>query len=549
MPRNGKIVGVDIGTFAVKAAWAEPKGGRMVVTRTETLRLPPEVADRSTVVAPWIEKMGLGKSPCAISLPGGHSMFQPFTLPKDDARTLEQAAAIEVLKFNEMASEVMVSDFSPFSSQPDVRQFLLAMARPTMVDETLSFARDVGLQVQDIIPAPVAAFAAATPHLPPSGPPVVVMDIGHGATNVAIGTSKGLMFARTFASGGRLFTDALARQRNLPSTQAENLKQTEGSLRADGTDTADTLRGVADSWIAEAQSCLAVYRSLFPGQSLAPHRVILSGGGASLPGLAEYASVKLNLGVTLAETIVPGGNAAESLPSMIAAGLATAGHGTDRISLLPQGIRDELAFRRQKPFWVGASIAGALILGVSLAGGYHYSTRQQEVLKEQSKSLQRMEALVVAIENEKARAAQVRRLAQPIRELVGAGVTVRDLVTLVADSTATNDWITLACDAESYFSNEPFVPGSDAAIGMRDRRRKPEVEDEQKDQTRIERMIIEGYTSRRSLSSIKRLIARLEDSDLVESADLLSDDQLVGPDRPGPGRAQRVVLDVRLAQP
>jgi len=157
MARKGTVVGIDIGQYAVKAVWAERRGGTPIVTRMESLRLPTDRSDSGNIIGPWIEKMGIPAFPCVIGLPGAQSIFQPLFLPPEDLRTFEQATAMEVVKFNEMASETMIYGFSPISINPGERRLILSMARPSVLHDALGRARTLGLDVIDIVPTPAAA--------------------------------------------------------------------------------------------------------------------------------------------------------------------------------------------------------------------------------------------------------------------------------------------------------------------------------------------------------------------------------------------------------
>lgn len=553
MATKDTIVGLDIGRYSAKAAWVESRrDDAPAVTRVELLELPHETSDSRSVVGPWIEKMELAKFPCIIGLPGQQCMFQPLLLPPADPRTLEQAAAMEIVKFNEMASETMIYGFAPFSVEAHERRLLLAMARPTVLDESLGFSKEMGLDIIDIVPSPVALFNALELNTADHASPHIYLNIGHSATEMAIGTGKGLMFARAFASGGQMFTDALARNRNLTSAQAESLKVTEGSIREGDGPAAAALAPVADLWISELQSCLSVYQNLFPGRKTQPVRAVLAGGASELRGLPEFIAGKLNIETVCADALP--GNAVEEKPAQfaLAAGLAISEleEAPTRISLLPAQVRDELTFRRQKPFWIAAATAAALTLAVSLVGGYRDFRRNEKHLSAQRTSLKRRQKLVAQIETVKAGNEQIRSMAKPIKNLLRTAPLMRDLIMLTADSTAAGDWITMICDADSYFSHEPLAPPPPDR-STRGRRLAGRTAEKNSVTNRLQRVMIEGYTRTFDLTAVKELIARLTAADFIESADLLSDDKVVSDDSseetPKIHGAQRFVIDVKVS--
>ncbi|MCX7591045.1 MAG: hypothetical protein N2255_05395, partial [Kiritimatiellae bacterium] len=149
----------------MKALWAEISSQGLVIRRSESLRLPAEGTDRSAVILPWLGKVGIGRDPCVIGLPARQAMFQPFVLTAGDPRTPRQAAAMEVIRFTELASEEMTYDFSPFSLESGEKRILLAMARPSALAEITGFARQAGLELLDIIPTPVAMYHALMPQV------------------------------------------------------------------------------------------------------------------------------------------------------------------------------------------------------------------------------------------------------------------------------------------------------------------------------------------------------------------------------------------------
>jgi hypothetical protein len=212
-------------------------------------------------------------------------------------------------------------------------------------------------------------------------------------------------------------------------------------------------------------------------------------------------------------------------------------------------------FRRQKPYWIAASVAAALILAVSLVGGYRDIRRKQAQLGDQKRSLGRRQQLVAEIEAIRAGSAHIESMAEPVRRLVEVGPALRETVALIGRHKASNDWITVITDGVSYFEPEPLAPDPDnareplRAAEMRRRRRDAAGEPP----PGLGSVIVEGYTRRSDLSTVKALIARLAEMKGVESADLLGDDKLVSDPareaRVGARTARRFVIDVRFRTP
>jgi hypothetical protein len=87
---------------------------------------------------------------------------------------------------------------------------------------------------------------------------------------------------------------------------------------------------------------------------------------------------------------------------------------------------------------------------------------------------------------------------------------------------------------------------------MRERKRREQLEGRRMAGAGITNAVIRGYTRRVSLETVKQLIDDLRGSGFVASADLLSDDKLVGGqtvDTNALRRGRAFVIEVRLSPP
>ena len=64
------IVGLDFGTYSIKAVWVEKRPEGAAVVQTEELQVPPETQDPIRFIQPWLEKHGLLKTLSAAAIPG-----------------------------------------------------------------------------------------------------------------------------------------------------------------------------------------------------------------------------------------------------------------------------------------------------------------------------------------------------------------------------------------------------------------------------------------------------------------------------------------------
>jgi Tfp pilus assembly PilM family ATPase len=544
------ILGFDLGTHAIKVAWVERLRRGFQVSRTETLRIPAGNGGSAAFVASWVEKNGLGKFPCVVGVPAQHVLFQPFAMQPDDPRTVEQAAAMEVARYSDMASEQMVHDAVPVKVSDHQKHVLLVMSRTSQVDQVLSNAGKFGLDVIDMVPSPVALYNAMEFRSQSREATTLYVNVGASCSEIAIGTGGGLLFARSFAIGGQMFTDAIARASNLTTAIAEERK-----VGATEAQPAGVLAPVMSLWIAELNACLAVYRNQFPERRLHPAKIVLAGGGACLRGFADAVSAALNIPASRADSQPRAAPAENPMLFSVATGLAQAGigHTASPIRLLPPRVRDELSFRRQKPWWVAAALVAAAILGVSVAAGVYDSKQWQALLTNQNASLARRQELARQFYHARTQADAIQGMAIPVGALLKTGVVVRELISLIAANKAKDDWITMISD--SAFYNAPPTeapPDGEPVADTRERRMVRKQPLEAPGAKRVERVVVEGYTRTHDFTTVRDLIAAIQRAPYVEKADLLSDDRLMPPASerklPGP-EVKPFAIEITLGKP
>ena len=604
------IVGLDFGTYSIKAVWLERDAAGVSVSRSEELQMPPETKDPVEFVRPWLEKHGLHRTLCAVAIPGTQTVFQPVFLPAGDPRSDEEAAGTEVASFTEMAGEAMRHGAAPFPAPDGARGLQIALVRPGVVESGLRGAAAFSLRLCELVPSPVAAFNGMVQGAPAPGDglplaagtqgdasrPTLYLSVGHQSTDLAIGSPAGLLFARSFAVGGKAFTDAIARARNVSDLQAERLKKTEGGLD-DGSPLAEILRPVASMWLAQVKSALAVFRGQFQRPEHQPARIAFAGGGAKLAGFEDSAIAALGLEAATPFSPPP-------VPPVFATayGLALAGIGAApcAISLFPQDLRNELVFREKKPYWIVAGVFASLILGTFLVTAVRGIAREREAVERETARIRSLQRIDQTIQRLRAEGAAYRLCAAPVRRLLEAGPQARELVRLLADSIHPNDWITMVSDEALYDAEEmpdteeetagkakpktlqgkggpargkgpilrvgstpprpaPATPAAAKAKGKQSGGKReaangtPETAAVPPPPT-FSVFIVEGYTPQTDLSTVRELVAKLLASPSVRRADVLWDDRVLpamplGDRRPPEslvGRLSRFVLRVEV---
>lgn len=141
-----------------------------------------------------------------------------------------------------------------------------------------SVADALGLQLLGVIAEPYAVATCLDPgELGDAG--AVFIDIGGGTTDVALVRGGGITGTKMLALGGRAFTRGLAERGGIGFAEAEALKLEPGDRR----DVSEALMEDARIWRDGVELMIGD----LAGGELLPGRVLLCGGGADLPQIAE----------------------------------------------------------------------------------------------------------------------------------------------------------------------------------------------------------------------------------------------------------------------
>ncbi len=134
----------------------------------------------------------------------------------------------------------------------------------------------------------------------PFSPSTLIIQLGATTTDFAT-VFKGLIWlTRSISTGGMALTRSLAQQFNFELAQAEEYKKVYGLLedQLDGK-VYEALKPVADIIVGESKRVIQAFETKYPQNPI--KRVVLSGGGAKMPGLVIYFADSLGLEVQEAD--------------------------------------------------------------------------------------------------------------------------------------------------------------------------------------------------------------------------------------------------------
>ena len=306
-------IGLDIGTSSVRAAELALRASGPELVHFGQIALPEgalrdgEVVDQHAVTEAIKE---LWK--------GGKFSHKKVTVGVANPRVVVRQVEVPYLTRTELrtALPLLVGDQVPIDASEAVLDFapleeirtsdgsrslsgLLVAGVEEMIVRTVDAVLAAGLSpaVVDLSSFAVLRAVAASPGLGLHARPEAVVDIGADLTNIVVHENGIPRFVRILLIGGRATTQSLVEELGLTRIEAEQAKREVG-LGDEAGESGAMVRCMARSaneLIEEIRGSLDYYSATSPSGPVT--RVVLSGGGARLGGLAQKLAERLHVPV------------------------------------------------------------------------------------------------------------------------------------------------------------------------------------------------------------------------------------------------------------
>jgi type IV pilus assembly protein PilM len=308
------LLGLDIGTSAVRAAQVSRKTDPPTLERFATVPLPRgavaggEIVDAAAVadaVRELLRRGRLGAKRTAIGVANQKVVVRQVELPAMEEAELRSALQFQAQEHIPIPIEEAILDFQILeeSLTPEgdrTIKVLLVAAQRDMVSAFVSVGEKAGLDVAAVDLSPFAAVRAVGSTAPLLGTreSEAIVDVGAGVTTIVVHEHGTPQFVRILPMGGDDITEALAAALQVGWEEAEAIKARlgvppEGGLPGD--DAARIIEGQVGAFVEELRGSIDYYLSQ-PGASRIA-TVVATGGGSRLPGLLERLTAALHLPV------------------------------------------------------------------------------------------------------------------------------------------------------------------------------------------------------------------------------------------------------------
>jgi general secretion pathway protein L len=308
-----RILGLDLGSYSVKGLLLDSNArsaGPAVKAYAEVRRAPEgdkqetlRNALRELLARPELQNA----DQVVVALPGQSLATHQLALPFSDPKRIESTISFEVESQLPFDLSEAVFDYQVATQVKDKGcELLVGVVRREELSSLLGMLGELGVDprvvthpgitYQNLLNQQPGLFAGLDAEA------VAIVDIGHERTTLAIGRpGVGVEFSRTFAGGGLNLSRSLATEFQTPLPEAHHWKETHGALASAAQAQGPDGERAAAAFVRGLQPVLRELRPSFKSFTSRTRRqvgaVLLCGGSARMPGLAEQLSKDLGMPV------------------------------------------------------------------------------------------------------------------------------------------------------------------------------------------------------------------------------------------------------------
>jgi type IV pilus assembly protein PilM len=305
------LVGVDIGSSAVKAVELKPggRGGEFHLVKLGLEPLPPEaivdgaIMDSGAVIDAIQRLFSANKiktNEVATSVSGNAVIVKKISLPQMTQEELAESIHWEAEQYipfdiQDVALDYELVEGSGSGGNMDV--MLIAVKKDKISDYTSAISQ--AGKTASVVDVDVFALQNAyeVNYGIDAGRVVALLNVGASIMNINIVKGGNSIFNRDIAVGGNQYTDAIQKELNLSFEQAENLKKgarVEGAAREN---LGPILQTVSENIALEIQKTFDFFKATSSEDRI--DRIFLSGGTSKVQGLQDLLSDRFEAGVEI----------------------------------------------------------------------------------------------------------------------------------------------------------------------------------------------------------------------------------------------------------
>lgn len=307
--KKKSVAGLDIGSSSIKMVELDGKPGNLNLVSLGFENLPDQtiidgqIMELNTVsgaIQNVCSNNGVNADHVVTGVSGHSVIIKNIVLPPMSAGELEESIdwhAEEHIPYD--LGDVSL-DYQITASNSDATHVLIAACKRERIDNVRQAVQFAGKEPAVI---DVDTFALQNcyelNYEPNDSQVVTLLNIGASTMNVNIVKGTRSLFSRDITVGGSQFTDVLQRSLGVGFQQAEALKRGVSNAVEGVEETAiePLLNNVTEIVAMEIQKTFDFYRATSEDNHTTVQKILISGGGSKLRGLARDLSQRLDLPV------------------------------------------------------------------------------------------------------------------------------------------------------------------------------------------------------------------------------------------------------------
>ncbi|MEW5981603.1 MAG: type IV pilus assembly protein PilM [Acidobacteriota bacterium] len=305
--RAKALVGLDIGSSAVKAVELKQSGRSLRVAAYGTEPIPPDnivdgaVIDGASVadaVRRLLDRVTPKAKEVVASLSGNAVIVKKIGLPLMTDDELRESIRWEAEQYVPFDIQDVNLDYQILESDPGrgaMDVLLVAAKKEKIADYTGVIAQAGRTPVIVDIDAFALQNAYETNYDAEPGVVTVLMNIGASGININILAGATSVFTRDISIGGTAYTEAVQREFDLTYEQADQLKHGTSIDGVGPDEVRPVLAAVTENVVLEVQKTFDFYRATASSDRL--DRIMVCGGGGRLAGLQSALHERFGLAV------------------------------------------------------------------------------------------------------------------------------------------------------------------------------------------------------------------------------------------------------------
>lgn len=293
------VTGIDLGMGSIKIVSLSSNVDKIILENIGEVKTPKinKLSDLQIILRNLLREMKLENSQIMVSLPEDKVVSRLVSLPPLKDSEIKDALRFEAETFVPFPLDEVSIDYEVVSTDDAGRLSVFAIAaRNDLISEYVKLFKSCGYDLS-AIESTSLSLKRLVGQIVIDSTSIMVLDIGEKFSNIISLHNSNIFFARSLPVGGESLTRAISVNLGLDMASAEEYKKAYGmkEMELEGK-IKNAIMPIFDSLSEEVRRAIAMY---VESHNKSVDYLVLSGGGAKMPGLAEELTKKLGVEVQI----------------------------------------------------------------------------------------------------------------------------------------------------------------------------------------------------------------------------------------------------------